>query len=357
MSIPARDVYRLLIEGAQDYGLILLDVSGDIVSWNTGAERLHGYTSGDAAGQSLAMLYSEADRTAGAAGSDLHEAERRGAANYKRWLSRKDGTRFWAEISLSSIRDASGRPAGFACVTRDASDEKRLEEAAERAVEQLDRFAFVVSHDLKEPLRTVKSYSDLIARRYRGRLDSDADEFIGFIGDAVNRMAQLLNDLVGYSQAGRLDKMNVVATPASNPLQWAIMNVDSVVKLAGAAITYDPLPTVAVDQMQLAQVFQHLLSNALKFRSAEPPRIHITAQPVAPATCRFAVVDNGIGIDPEFHDRVFGVFKRLHGKDVPGTGIGLSICRKIVEAHGGRIWLDSTPGTGTTVFFTLPSAE
>jgi light-regulated signal transduction histidine kinase (bacteriophytochrome) len=135
------------------------------------------------------------------------------------------------------------------------------------------------------------------------------------------------------------------------------MNVDAVAKQAGATITYDALPTIAADQMQLSQVFQHLLSNALKFKSAETPRIHVSAQRDGPEMWRFTVRDNGIGIAPEFHERVFGVFKRLHGKDVPGTGIGLSICRKILDAHGGRIWLESQPGSGTTVCFTLPSAD
>jgi len=221
----------------------------------------------------------------------------------------------------------------------------------------LNRFAFVVSHDLQEPVRTMNSYGELLARKYQGRLDADADEFIKFMTQAANRMTQLLKDLLAYSQAGRSDRMRLEPTNSDAILQWTIMNLNPLIKETKAVITNDPLPSIQADQGQVAQLFQHLLTNSLKFRSESPPEIHVSAARQDETFYRFLVRDNGIGIDKEFQDRVFGAFKRLHGKEVPGTGIGLAICRKIVEAHGGRIWMESEAGNGATVHFTLPASD
>jgi light-regulated signal transduction histidine kinase (bacteriophytochrome) len=165
-----------------------------------------------------------------------------------------------------------------------------------------------------------------------------------------------LKDLLAYSQAGRADRTTFEPTSSANVLQWAIMNVDQLAKESGARITYDPLPMVDADQTQLSQVFQNLLGNAIKYRSEETPMIHVSAHRVDDRY-EFAVADNGIGIPAEHHERIFGVFKRLHGKEVPGTGIGLAICRKIIESHGGSIWVESETGAGATIKFTLPAHD
>jgi light-regulated signal transduction histidine kinase (bacteriophytochrome) len=170
-------------------------------------------------------------------------------------------------------------------------------------------------------------------------------------------MDNLLQDITRYSQAGRHDKTRPEPTQAANVLQWAMMNVDGMAKLSSASITWDPLPMIVADQNQLASLFQHLLTNALKFRSAEAPHIHISAERESANRWLFKVRDNGIGMEQEQTERMFGIFKRLAGRDVPGTGIGLPICRKIVEAHGGRIWIESAPGRGSTDKFTLPAYE
>jgi light-regulated signal transduction histidine kinase (bacteriophytochrome) len=232
-----------------------------------------------------------------------------------------------------------------------------LEQLLERSNEELQGFAFTVSHDLQEPLRTIKSYAELLSRRYRGQLDGDADEFIRFITDAAGRMTQLIKDLLAYSQAGRADRTRIEPTQLANVLQWALMNVDALAKETGAVITYDSLPLIEADQMQMVQVLQNLIANAIKFRRPdEPPRVHIGSERQN-SEWLLSVNDNGIGMEPQYAERVFGVFKRLHGKEVPGTGIGLSICRKIIEAHGGRIWLESQPDQGTSVKFTLPAYD
>lgn len=354
----AVDVYRRIVDAVRDYALYFLDTEGNIMTWNSGAERLHGYTAGEIIGQHFSVLFTQEDRQAAAPKEELRIAgsETAGDASAKhyRWLVRKDGSRFWSESCCSAARDEEGALAGFTRLTRDASEMLSHQQALARADDELHRFAYIVSHDLQEPVRTVRSYAELLSRRYRGKLDGDAEEFIHFMMDAAARMTQLLKDLLLYSQAGRPDKTNMESTPADAALQWTIMNLSPLIHATGATVTYDLLPTVYADQAQLTQLFQNLIGNAIKFRSQAAPLIHVSAAPDGPGMWRFSIRDNGVGIDPEFHERVFGVFKRLHGKDIPGTGIGLSVCRKIVEAHRGRIWIESGEGQGTTVYFTLP---
>jgi light-regulated signal transduction histidine kinase (bacteriophytochrome) len=302
------------------------------------------------------MLYREQDRAVHVPEAELQAAAENGSAADRRWMVRKDGTEFWAEGVLSAVRSESGDLTGFACVMHDASERRRLEQALERSTDELHRFAFTVSHDLQEPLRNVSSYAELLARRYKGKLDADADEFIKYIVEGGARMSQLLRDILAYSQAGREDRLNPAPAQSANILQWALMQIDGLAKQTGAVITYDALPAVQADQPQLATVFQQLIGNSIKFHGPEPPRIHISARPISEEMWEISVRDNGVGVAPEHVERIFGVFKRLHGRDVPGTGIGLAICRKIVEAHGGRIWMESVPNEGATVKFTLPAA-
>jgi PAS domain S-box-containing protein len=329
---------------------------GAIQTWNPGAENVLGYAASEAVTRNLADLYRQVDRAAGIPEADLRTAAASGSVRDHRWLVRNDGSEFWAEGSLTAVRDSGGELAGYACIFRDASERRRLEQALERTNEELQRFVFTVSHDLKEPLRTTGTYSELLARRYKGKLDADADEFIRFIVDGVARMGQLLGDIVAYSHAGRQDRTRPEATQSANVLQWALMNLDGLAKQTGAVITHDALPTVLADQTQLSNVFQHLLGNSIKFRGQEAPRVHVSAQQISRKQWEFSVRDNGIGVASDQTERVFGVFKRLHGREMPGTGIGLAICRKIIDAHGGRIWMESEPGKGTIVRFTLPAA-
>ncbi len=220
-----------------------------------------------------------------------------------------------------------------------------------RSNAELQQFAYVASHDLQEPLRMVSSYTQLLAKRYAGKLDSDADEFIAFAVDGAMRMQRLIQDLLAYSRVstgGRQFK----PTSAETALGYALDNLRYVMKESGAVVTHDPLPTVMGDEKQLEQLFQNLLSNAIKFRGHEPPRIHVSAR--TDANWLFSIRDNGIGLDPQYADRIFVIFQRLHNRqEYPGTGIGLAICKKIVERHGGRIWVESEPGKGATFYFTI----
>jgi light-regulated signal transduction histidine kinase (bacteriophytochrome) len=217
----------------------------------------------------------------------------------------------------------------------------------------LEQFAYVASHDLQEPLRGVAGMAELLQQRYQDQLDSRADEYIGHMVEGTHRMQTLINDLLSYSRIGRRGEP-IQATEAEAALQASLENLNLAIQEYGASITNEDLPTVQADPTQLIQLFQNLIGNALKFRAERPPQIHVGVTD-AGDFWQFSVQDNGIGIEPQYFERVFQVFQRLHTRrEYKGTGIGLAICKKIVERHGGRIWVESEVGQGTTFYFTLP---
>jgi PAS domain S-box-containing protein len=234
--------------------------------------------------------------------------------------------------------------------------EQRLAERARdlaRSNAELEQFAYVASHDLQEPLRMVASYNQLLARRYAGKLDKDADEFISYAVEGATRMQRLINDLLAYSRVGTRGGA-FVPVSMDKVLATARGNLGKTITEQGAEVTSDPLPEVTGDEGQLTQLLQNLLSNAVKFHGEAPPRVHVGVRRQADDWA-FFVRDNGVGIEPQFFERIFVIFQRLHTRDrYPGTGIGLAICKKVVERHGGRIWVESQPGAGSTVWFTLP---
>lgn len=229
---------------------------------------------------------------------------------------------------------------------------ERSNRELERSNRELEQFAYVASHDLREPLRMVTSYTNLLARRYQGRLDATADEFIGYALEGCERMRQLIHDVLEYSRVDRQHKSEAI--DLEEALEAACNDLEVAIETSGARITHDALPTVECTRSQLVQLIENLLSNAIKYRNDEPPRIHVSAR-VDDAEVVLSVQDNGIGLDMRHGDRIFGMFQRLHTRGTyPGTGMGLALCKKIVEVHRGRIWVESAPGSGSTFFCAFP---
>jgi PAS domain S-box-containing protein len=356
--------YRGLLEAAPD-AMVVVNQSGEIVLLNVQAEKQFGYRRDELVGQKVKNLIPE-----GFAERLIADGTRTAAEALAQQIGtgielsgrRKDGSEFPIEIMLSPLESAEGTLVTAAI--RDISVRKKSEEQLVKTVgelkrsnDELEQFAYVASHDLQEPLRMVASYTELLASRYQGRLDSDADEFIAFAVDGCNRMQGLIQDLLAYSRAGTTGKA-LREISGEDALNGALTNLRASIKQSGALVTHDALPTMRMDDTQLVQVFQNLIGNAIKYRSAEVPHIHISVARDGGHEWRFSVKDNGLGIDPQYFHRIFVLFQRLHGREeFEGTGIGLAVCKKILERLGGRIWVESQLGMGSTFHFVLPQKE
>ena len=279
-------------------------------------------------------------------------------------MMRKDNSIVPILLTAEAIRDSSDRYVSCRGTIFDITERKKAEDhllktvgELKRSNDELQQFAYVASHDLQEPLRMVASYTQLIAKRYKGRLDPDADEFIAYAVDGSNRMQSLIQDLLAYSRAGANGKA-LHKISSENALQKAITNLGATIEESEAVITHDALPAITTNDGQLAQIFQNLLGNAIKYRGAEVPRVHVSATKNGGNEWIFSVRDNGMGINPQYFERIFILFQRLHGRErYAGTGIGLAICKKILERLGGRIWVESQPEEGSTFYFALPERE
>jgi PAS domain S-box-containing protein len=276
-------------------------------------------------------------------------------------LRGRDGDYRWFLSRAVPIRDLEGKVSRWFGTNTDITERKKSEERLlktvgelKRSNDELQQFAYVASHDLQEPLRMVASYTQLLAKRYKGRLDSEADEFIAYAVDGANRMQGLIQDLLAYSRAGINGKvLREIST--ENALKEALTNLRVMIEESGAVVTHDSLPAITTDDTQLAQVFQNLVGNAIKYHSAEVPHVHVSATKNGGKEWIFSVRDNGLGIAPQYFERIFILFQRLHGRtEFKGTGIGLAICKKILERLGGRIWVESEPEKGSTFYFALP---
>jgi len=353
---------RTMFESMRD-GIVLTDVKGTIVEVNDATVKMHGYTDRkQVIGRNGIELVAERDRT-----RVMEAAVRQSKGENPKEIAeihtlvRVDGTEFESESSRSILRDSAGRVIGFIAVERDITERKHMQEQLQRTLEELKRsntelqqFAYVASHDLQEPLRMVSSYVQLLSRRYKGKLDSNADEFIEFAVDGSNRMQIMIQALLSYSRVGTRGKPPE-PTDCENILDQTMKNLQAAITEKNAEVTHDPLPTIMADGVQMVQLFQNLIGNGIKFQQeGQRPHVHISVED-AGADWMFSFSDNGIGIDPEFKERIFVIFQRLHGREkYPGTGIGLSVCKRIVERHGGTIWVESEPGKGATFKFTMP---
>ena len=341
-------------------GMAHVDLDGRLLRVNHRLCRILGRGEGELIGRSVKEISHPQDRDV----TDSERARVRAGevevAHFEKRYLRPDGRTVWVDLAVALARGAEGAPLYEIAVFDDITERKSAEAALRAAHEELQRsnseleqFAYVASHDLQEPLRMVSSYTQLIQRRYADKLDADAKEFMHYVVDGAARMKQLIEDLLAYSRVGTKGK-EFRAIELEAALKRALTNLRAAVEESGAAVTWDPLPSVSADDSQLAQLFQNLIGNALKFRGAGVPRVHVAASE-KDGEWEITVADNGIGIEPQYFERIFMVFQRLHTKgDYPGTGIGLAICKKVVERHGGRIWVDSALGEGSRFHFTLP---
>jgi len=363
---------RGLLDAAPD-AMVVVDARGSIVEVSAQVEKLFGYARTELLGRPVELLVPVDFRR-------RHESHRDNFADDPRtramgeglelYALRSDATQFPVEISLSpvptdrgllvmaAIRDITERKAVESRIRRmNVELERRVQERTgelERSNEALRQFAYAASHDLQEPLRTMGNYAELLSRRYRGRLDADADVFLGFVVEGAEWMHQLLQGLLEYARVETRPAASA-PTPMDRALEQALLNLRAAIVDTGARVANGPLPTAPADEVQMVQLFQNLIGNAIKFRREEaPPEVQIDASE-RDGDWVFSVRDNGIGLDLRHAERIFSIFQRLHRRqEYPGTGVGLAICKKIVERHGGRIWVESDPGNGSTFFFTLP---
>jgi PAS domain S-box-containing protein len=340
-AFAVRERLAAIVQNSED-AIASKTLDGEITSWNAGAERMFGYTAAEAIGHPIRIVVPDrcVDEEVG-----LLDRMRRGEpiSHLETVRRHKDGREFQVSATLSPIRGSAREIVGVASIVRELK----------RSNAELEQFAYIASHDLQEPLRMVANYTELLAQRYRGKLDERADKYIHYASDGARRMQLLVADLLAYARVGSQGKP-LVRVSTLGVVRRVLESLRRAVREAAATVEFDELPDVLADEVQLQQLFQNLLGNAVKFRSEAPLRIAVVAAPAADGW-KFSITDNGIGIEMRYAERIFQMFQRLHERGkYDGSGIGLAIAKRIVERHGGRIWLESEPGVGTTFHFTLP---
>jgi PAS domain S-box-containing protein len=362
---------QVFLNSSKDYGFLILKPAGEIISWNRGAELITGYTENEVIGKHFSLFSPEENIKKKGPQHELEIALEKGFFEGNEWRIRKDGQRFWANIIVSPMYDGYKRLIGFGKIIRDITDKKRTEDTLnenmkekikineqlrktmnelQRSNEDLGQFAYIASHDLQEPLRVISNYTKLLEKRYKDKLDEDANDFINYIVDGSKRMQLLITDLLAYSRINTRN-MPLEQVDPNFLLYEVLANLKMVIDEKNVVIKYDKLPMVWADPSKIRQLFQNLITNAIKF-CEQNPVIKITGKKEG-KKITFCVEDNGIGIAPEYQERIFEIFKRLHTRDqYPGTGIGLAICKKIVSQYGGEIWVESALNKGSKFYFT-----
>ena len=384
--------FRLLVDSTVDYAIFMLDAQGNVASWNPGAQRIKGYTTDEIIGRHFSTFYTADAVSAGWPDHELREATRLGRFEDEGWRVRKDGTRFWANVIITAMRRGDGTLRGFVKVTRDISERKAHEDRIHRLTRQLEgrvadlahanrelaqksaeneSFVYSVSHDLRAPLVNLQGFSQELAlsaeslkallsegsvppevqRRGVALIDSELAESLGFIRNAVRHLGNIIDGLLRLSRVGRIE-YEFQPVNVDEILRDILASMRTTVVASRARIDVHPLPQVMGDRNAIGQVFANVIGNALKcFDADRPGVVEISATTDDPPV--FTITDNGVGIPDDYRSKIFHVFQHVHTAQTRGEGMGLAIVRRIVERHGGRIWFESTPGQGTTFFFTL----
>jgi len=353
-ELQAADFYRMQVRELRGYAMFIIDTQGILTSWNEGEQNLLGYSEREWIGQHASMIFTPADKAMEVCESEMRLTQETGSATDIRWHRRKDGSEFFANGFMNVLRDGDGVLIGYAKIMSDETARKQLQDSLTESNSALEQFAYVASHDMQEPLRTMSAYSQLLINNYQGKLDDKADLYLNFIIKASARMSSLVNDLLAYARL-TTEEGRPSSVALDEDLETALTHLDQAIQESGASVTHDPMPTLPVDRGQIVRLFQNLVGNAIKYRKPdERPQVHISAEQKG-AEWVISIRDNGIGFDPQDAAAIFEPFKRLHTTgDYPGTGVGLAICRRIVQAQKGRIWAESQPGEGSTFSFTLP---
>lgn len=351
--------FRSLFEAAPDF-IYLLNLKGEIEQVNPAIVQQSGYTESELIDQELIHFLTpiSQERSQRELSELLHQRQRE-TRNEVEFICR-DTTILTMDCSYNIVGDTQDEDAYILVLQRDISDRKRTEIALQQtnqellaSNQELERFAYLASHDLREPLRMVTSFTRLLSQRYSGQLDPEADQIIGFAVDGATRMEELISDLLEYSRVGQQNQ-TLDSVDCSTILDRSLNNLQLLISETNTEIIRGPLPIILGETRQLIQLFQNLIDNAIVYRGEESPRVEIRAE-VQQDQWLFSVKDNGIGIEPQHNERIFDIFQRLHTRqEYPGTGIGLAICHRIVERHGGEIWVESQLGQGATFYFTLP---
>lgn len=347
------DLYRTQVRQLRQYAIFLIDLDGHNRTWNAGVEDLLGYSEAEWIGTHACVIFTPADKAVELCKAEMDLAREQGWVSDIRWHRRKDGTEFFANGVISATYDTSQKLIGFTKVISDETSRKQLQDSLVESNSALEHFAYGASHDLQEPLRTIGSYAELLVRQHRGELSQEGSEWLGFIVKAVAKMNVLIHDLLTYARVG-VEKEPAVSISLDQDMELATSQLAHAIEESGAAVTHDPLPTVTAERSQMTRLFLNLIGNAIKYRSSDrPPQIHVSARPEDNFWI-ISVEDNGVGFEQKYAEVIFNPFKRLHGREYPGSGVGLAICRRIVERHGGKIWAESTPGQGSIFRFKLP---
>jgi PAS domain S-box-containing protein len=355
------ELFKLLVSSVKDYAIFMLDPNGVIITWNEGAQRAKGYTAEEIIGKHFSIFYTAESRASNHPQHELEIATETGRYEEEGWRIRKDGTMFWANVVITALR-SGGELIGFAKVTRDLTDKKILEQQREEQQklltetnEELQRLAYVVSHELQAPIATISRYCNLLSVRYHDKLGDDANDFLAKMTTSSQMIGRMVDDLWTYARISKPGS-SMESVPLTSAANDAIAELKDM--LADNEVTLGTLPTVRGNRRQLIYLFRELIVNAIRYRSEQAPRIEISSHRVEDGVV-ISVKDNGAGIDEVFRLDVFRLFHRLKGgPDPDATGMGLSICKKIVQQHRGRIWFESKVGEGTTFHIWLPkSAE